>query len=261
LFFSSFFRVLLRLSRFQSFGLSKIMNAILCNPPMTVPMTAPSVTPDPQPTYYRWALMAPLAAAPVWITLARTINNPIDTVSELVLVLAVAVSAFTDGSSRKIYNWITYPAILWGLGLNLLGSIRPDFNETLSLGAVGLPGSLLGFLACGMITLFGYRMSGGGAGDVKLAAAIGALLGLQAGVLAVAYSYIFAAIAILAWTAYKFGPLKLLSAGVRKVLSIFMPNMIFAPSEAESKLLLTPIPLGPYFALGTLLVMVKGLSL
>ncbi len=237
------------------------MNALLCNPPMTVPTPAPSVKTDPQPTYYRWALMAPLAAAPVWITLARTINNPIDTVSEMVLVLAVAVSAFTDATGRKIYNWITYPAILWGLGINLLGSIRPDLSDTLSLGAVGLSGSLFGFLACGMITLFGYRMSGSGAGDVKLAAALGALLGLQAGVLAVAYSYIFAAVAILAWTAYKFGPLKLFTASVRKVLSFFLPNMVFAPSESESKLLLTPIPLGPYFALGTLLVMVKGLSL
>ena len=61
---------------------------------------------------------------------------------------------------------------------------------------------------CFLITLFGYDLSGGGAGDVKLAAVIGALLGVHDGVFAVAYSYVVAAIAIIAWSTYNNGPLR-----------------------------------------------------
>jgi hypothetical protein len=84
---------------------------------------------------------------------------------------------------------------------------------------------------------------------------IGAILGFHDGLFAIAYSYAVAGIAIIAWSTWKNGPLALLVAGGRsigRVLGTFWP--FFATTE-DKKLLLTPVPLGPYFAIGTLFVL------
>jgi len=123
-----------------------------------------------------------------------------------------------------------------------------------ALGGIGIGECLTGAAVCFLITLFGYDLSGGGAGDVKLATVIGALLGLHGGIFAVAYSYVIAAIAIIAWSTYKNGPLALLLAGLRSIGKFLGPNWPFKSTAEDQKLLLTPVPLGPYFLIGTLLV-------
>jgi prepilin signal peptidase PulO-like enzyme (type II secretory pathway) len=104
--------------------------------------------------------------------------------------------------------------------------------------------------------MFGYDLSGGGAGDVKLAAAIGALLGLQ-GLFAVAYSYIVAAAAIIVWSVYNNGPLALVKAAGRTIGGLLGPLWPFPATDTDTALLMKPIPLGPYFAIGTLLVVLE----
>lgn len=89
------------------------------------------------------------------------------------LTIVVAVIAFaTDIEHRIIPNALTFPAVAAGL--------------LLSLAAGRFIGALLGTLICGgafmLIGLLGAGKLGGG--DVKLAAAIGAMLGLRAGVTA-----------------------------------------------------------------------------
>jgi len=69
---------------------------------------------------------------------------------------------------RKVYNAIVLPALLLGLGLNLMYH-----------GTAGLAWSLLG-AAAGFAFLFpAYLLGGVGAGDVKFLAACGALVGLK----------------------------------------------------------------------------------
>ncbi len=108
-----------------------------------------------------------------------------------------------------------------------------------------------------MITLFGYDLSGGGAGDVKLAAAIGAIMGFHDGIFAVAYSYVFAGLAIVAWSTWKNGPLALVKAAVRTVGRALGPLWPFPSTADDQALLMKPVPLGPYFAIGTLLVLFR----
>lgn len=89
------------------------------------------------------------------------------------LTIVVAVIAFaTDMEHRIIPNALTFPAMAAGI--------------ILSLPAGRLVSALLGALVCGgafmVIGILGAGKMGGG--DVKLAAAIGAILGLQAGVTA-----------------------------------------------------------------------------
>ena len=91
------------------------------------------------------------------------------------------------------------------------------------LGGVGIGECLAGAALCFVVTLFGYDLSGGGAGDVKLAAAIGALLGVARRHIRRAYSYVVAAIAIIAWSTWKHGPLALVKAGGRTIGSMLGP--------------------------------------
>lgn len=90
----------------------------------------------------------------------------------LVPLLAVAVAggaACADLRWRRIPNWLTLGTAILGLGLNV------------ALG--GLPAGLaaLGGLALGLALLLPfYVLRAVGAGDVKLLAALGALLGPQA---------------------------------------------------------------------------------
>jgi len=122
------------------------------------------------------------------------------------------------------------------------------------LGAVGLAHSIGGALVCFAAVLVAYHLAQGGAGDVKLAAALGALLGVHHGVLAVTYGYIAAGIAIVAWSIWTHGPVTLLVAFGRKIGSFLLPFVISPPSETEQALLTQPMPLAPFFAIGTLLV-------
>lgn len=218
----------------------------------------------------RWtaALMLPVVVGPAWC-FAFVGCGRIGTLAGLVLFAALIASAITDYHGQRIYNWTTYSAILWALAINLVVSaislsevalpslepaatIGPQF-----LGGIGITESLAGAAVCFVVTLFGYDLSGGGAGDVKLATAIGALLGLHAGIFAIAYSYLVAAIAILIWTTYQHGPFALLKAGFRKVCRLLGKYFPIPMTSEDEKILLTPVPLGPYFAIGTLLVVLE----
>jgi prepilin peptidase CpaA len=95
----------------------------------------------------------------------------------IVLFTFLVVCAYTDIAGGKIYNWATYPAIGAGLALNLLiggisgehgGEAAQNYNLINSI-----LGCLLGFLVLGIL----YAAGGIGLGDVKLAGAIGALIG------------------------------------------------------------------------------------
>src|SRR2546422_1723492 len=84
------------------------------------------------------------------------------------LAVAVAVcAAFTDVKARRIPNRLTYPAILIGLGLQ--GALHGWRGLLLSAGG--------GLLFGGVLMLF-HLVRAMGAGDVKLATALGCMAGL-----------------------------------------------------------------------------------
>jgi prepilin peptidase CpaA len=80
-----------------------------------------------------------------------------------------AIAAFIDLRSGRIPNWLTLPAMLLGLFLHGVGH-----------GAAGFGGSLIGVVVCAAAPGVVYKVSDGqgiGGGDLKLFAALGALLG------------------------------------------------------------------------------------
>ncbi len=80
--------------------------------------------------------------------------------------IATCIAAVTDIWKFKVYNALTFPLILTGIGFHMWMS-----------GWSGLAYALLGLL-CGFATLVVFHAAGGvGAGDVKLMAGIGAWVG------------------------------------------------------------------------------------
>ncbi len=87
-------------------------------------------------------------------------------IQSAILLVATALCAFTDARWGKVYNVVTYPAALIGIGLSFYSSPPTP--------AMSLLGLLVGLVFFGFLR----KISGMGAGDVKLMAALGALKGL-----------------------------------------------------------------------------------
>lgn len=81
---------------------------------------------------------------------------------------AASVAAIIDVQSRRIPNWLTLSALIAGVLLN--GWLAGGSGVTVALAGAVVGGALL---------LPFYAMRAMGAGDVKLLAAVGALLGPQ----------------------------------------------------------------------------------
>jgi prepilin peptidase CpaA len=109
----------------------------------------------------------------------------------LVLLAVALISAFTDLVRGKIYNAVTYPAIVVGVVL-----------QVWLHGAAGLPLALAGF-AVGFFPAFVLFVLGGmGGGDVKLLGAIGAIAGPVVATETLILAFLFGglfALAKLAW--------------------------------------------------------------
>ncbi len=86
----------------------------------------------------------------------------------LLLVTILLISGITDILFGKIYNFITFPAIVLGLAMSF------QFQ-----GTPGLIGSFIGLVICTAIFMVLYAWGGFGAGDAKLMMAIGAIVGYE----------------------------------------------------------------------------------
>lgn len=126
---------------------------------------------------------------------------------ELYLVigaLALAIlSALVDVRQQRIPNWLTYPGIVLGFVL-----------RSIAFGWKGFLSALAGCAFAGGIVLLFYLMHAMGAGDVKLLAAIGSLVGPQQG-----------AVVLLA-TAIAGGLLALLVVLLRRTVGETLRNLV-----------------------------------
>lgn len=84
----------------------------------------------------------------------------------IVLVLLVMVAAVYDIRFRRIPNWLVLSGLIFGLGLN---TVLSQWQ--------GARASLLGIILAFLVYFPLYLLRGMGAGDVKLMAAVGALVG------------------------------------------------------------------------------------
>ena len=115
----------------------------------------------------------------------------VDSAAAVVLVAVAVVCAISDVWKGKIYNVVTYPAIVVGLGLQLAQH-----------GLAGLASSLEGLAVCVLPASLLFLLGGLAGGDVKLLAVVGAVAGWPAAAEALLLTFVCAgliALGELAW--------------------------------------------------------------
>jgi prepilin peptidase CpaA len=170
------------------------------------------------------------------------------TAREVILLALLVAAAYTDLASGKVYNWCSLPALFLGL---LLAYVTGGVTEGAAdggAGAANLVDGLLGLAAAGGV--FGlFALCGAfGFGDVKLAAAIGALKGWRFAITAIGFSALVGglmALALLVWKGQ-------LWRGLRDSLrAVVRPGKAAQRLGEESPARLT-IPYGLAISIGTL---------
>src|ERR1700722_5860099 len=111
--------------------------------------------------------------------------------AQVLLFAVLIIAATTDVLYRKVFNWLTYPAIAFGLTLAFCAGGTHDLKDH----ALGF---LLGAGIFGIAALTG----GVGGGDWKLVGAVGAIEGLKFSVYAIFYSSLFGALLAIVFLAY-----------------------------------------------------------
>lgn len=164
--------------------------------------------------------------------------------SMLILVITVTTvlsAAIYDYRSRLIPNVITFAAMLTGLGLH---SLHTGWN--------GLWFSFSGLALGGGMLLFFYLLGGMGAGDVKLMAGVGALLGVEkvlaVFILTVIAGGLMAVVQILRQYSFK----KILSH-IKNLLHGFSYQKYFRLDNKTDDPIENTLPYGVAIAIGTLL--------
>ncbi len=176
------------------------------------------------------------------------------TASGVLVIALVLTASATDLRWHKIPNWATYSACLWGLLINGYAHFA-SAEMSLKLGAVGVSSSLLGALLPLIFMVLLFSVTGGGAGDVKLTAALGALLGLGRVIDAILCSFIVAGVLAVIRAIWLQGPTNLLSYAWRSIGHKVRPGSVLPPSGEQQEFMKQPMPLGPSFAMGTLMVL------
>jgi prepilin peptidase CpaA len=165
----------------------------------------------------------------------------------LTLIAFVLIAATYDSVIQKIPNWISVVIVVLGVGWNF------SFAESL-----GARDSGFGLLAGLLLMLPSYVFGGMGAGDVKLMAAIGSVVGINQALDVVFYSYIAMFLMALLFIVVKGDLLKLLRRLRTFIYGLFAGVLAYQkpdPSDAAS----CRIPLAPAIALATCYVLYPAL--
>lgn len=162
--------------------------------------------------------------------------------NQIALVIA-AVACITDLKCRKIPNWLTFSAMIAGIGYHLIADISRWSFPLLGIG-LGLALLLVPFIAGGM-----------GAGDVKLLMALGAFVGPQSLLWLFLYAGVAGGIFSLIYMACRLGFIGMVIRVKMTIESLWNreQRMMLQTITAEGKL---QIPYGVAVFAGTLVELV-----
>jgi len=166
-------------------------------------------------------------------------------------LVVTATGAIYDWRTGRIPNWLTFGA----LGLALVGHAVHGLIVTgAAMGALkGAGFSLLGAVACSAVPLLLFQFDAIRGGDIKLLAALGAILRPMLGVEAEMYAFVSMAVVMPARLAYE-GKLKQV---LKNTLTIAINP--FRPKDKRKEVpkeMLTWVALGPGIFAGTVIAAV-----
>ncbi len=154
-------------------------------------------------------------------------------------VIVTLVAATTDWRTGHIPNWLTLPLV--AAGPILYGMVG---------GLDGLLGSLLAIAVCSMVPVLLFWRGGMHGGDVKLFAAIAALVGLEIGIEAQFLTFVVATIYALGRLAWDGRMLRTMSNVAFLAANPVLPQRLRKPISPE---LLEKLRLGGAIFAGTLI--------
>jgi prepilin peptidase CpaA len=171
------------------------------------------------------------------------------------VVLLTAVAALQDLRTGLIPNRVVLVGVIGGLAISWTSAALSGGGSAV-LSAAGL--SVLGLVLVGAVPLLLYRAGGIGGGDVKLLAAVGAVLGPFVGLEAELYAFsvtLLYAPARLIWEGQLLASMRTIG---RLVALPFVPRRMRKPEVEPSEL--TSFRFGPAIFLGTLVVTLLRIS-
>lgn len=136
----------------------------------------------------------------------------VESINNFILFGLIVLAVYFDLSTKKIPNAITFPVILWGL-----------IVYTVFGGFVGFKFTLIGFLVGLAIFLLPFILGGMGAGDVKLMAAIGALMGWKFALKTAVASGLVGGVIVIIYSLYK----KTLWTTIKSAVGLILRPLVF----------------------------------
>ncbi len=170
-----------------------------------------------------------------------------------ILIPLLSIASATDLMVRRIPNWLTYSAAGFALAAAAVVSLRTSSEVVVLPGVVDFRESVSGFATTFGIMLMVYLVLGIGAGDVKLAGAIGACVGAHTGLQILLWTHLIAGAAAGVYVVWKVGPRWL----IQKSLSLLLPDRVLMPTVNHSDTLRYPVPMAVYFSLGTIVALLE----
>lgn len=164
------------------------------------------------------------------------------------LIALILIAAIYDAATQRIPNWTSLIIVSVGLGWNIF-----------SAEGLGIKDSGLGLLAGFVLMLPSYVFGGMGAGDVKLVAAIGSVVGINHVLDVVLYSYLAMFVMAILYITIKGDLVKLLLRLRALIYGLFAGVLAYQkpdPSDAAS----SRMPLAPAITLATCYVLYPALS-
>lgn len=168
-------------------------------------------------------------------------------ITDILLIILLLISLYTDMVERKIYNKVTLTAALAGIAVNTFYS-----------GAAGFQMSLLGMLVGTAALFLPFVMGGIGAGDVKLLGAVGAVKGSAFVLYAAVASALVGGIIALVILLHNKRLLAVVKNTLSKVAVITLGRSI---RHIESETLSVSFPYGAAIFIGTVLTLVTRWNL
>ncbi|MEM1418823.1 MAG: A24 family peptidase [Myxococcota bacterium] len=155
----------------------------------------------------------------------------------LLVLACVALAAYTDLRTGKIYDWLTYPMLALGPVLGFAGA-----------GLGGLVEAFVGIAFCGIAPYVAWRAGQMGGGDVKLLAALGGLLGPFLGIEGQFYGMLVASVAALGMVLWRGQLLRTLANMFFLLLNPLLPK---SRRRTITRDMQTPLRMGPFILVGT----------
>lgn len=164
-----------------------------------------------------------------------------------VAVLLTAIAAVIDWKTGQIPNWLT----LGPLALAPLAHAAVSLQqEGATAAGLAFGWSVLGAVGCAIAPLFIWLSNGGGGGDLKMMAALGALMGPVVGLEAETYVFVGATLYSMAWMAYEGKLLRTLSNTLKLLVNPLLPK---DRRHQLPEAMMTELRFGPSIFAGTCL--------